>query len=217
MENDRKQFAVLGLGRFGFGILETLYKQGYEVLVADVDGNKVELASKMSTLAMQIDFRDEHSMNDLGLNNYDVVIVAIGEDLETCIMASIFAKEKGAYVIAKANNNMQKIVLEKMGVDRVVLPEKEMGERLATNLVTTNVIDFINLSESFGIAEILPLQEWVGKNLIESNIRATHKVNIVAIKKNDQKIIVTPAATHKIEEGDRLVVIADSTVISQLS
>lgn len=218
MTKRNTQFAVLGLGRFGFGILETLYNEGYDVLVADNDMTKVELASNFSTSAVQLDFRDESAMESLGLNNYDVVVIAIGEDLETSIMAALFAKEKGAgYVIAKAKNNTQKLVLEKIGVDRVVFPEKEMGSRIAINLITTSVIDYINLSDKFGIAEVYPLKKWVGKNLRESNIRAEHSINVVAIKKNDDSIIVSPYADQVIEETDKLVIIAESSAISSLN
>ncbi len=213
-----KQFAVLGLGRFGQSVVKTLYNQGFDVLACDKDENIVNEMSKYSTAIIQGDVKDEAVIKRLGLNNYDVVVIAIGEDLETAIMATLLAKENGGkYVIAKGKNASQRSVLLKVGADRVILPEKEMGERLATNLITTNVIDFITLSDKFGIAEIEPIKKWIGKSLVGANIRAEFNVNIVAIKRKNVKIIVNPRPTEEISEGDKLVVIGENSDIQKVT
>lgn len=213
-----KQFAVLGLGRFGQSVVKTLYAQGYDVLACDINMEVVNEMSKFSTLVLQADVRDESVVKGLGLNNYDIVIVAIGESLETSVMATLLAKENGAkYVITKAKNLSERTVLLKVGADRVVLPEREMGEKLATNLITTNVIDFITLSDKFGVAEIEPLEKWIGQTLIKANIRAEYHINVVAIKRGDVKIIVTPKPTEEILVGDKLVVIGENIDIQQVA
>lgn len=212
-----KQFAVLGLGRFGKSIVNTLVENGYDVLCVDNNIEIVKEVSKFANHVVQADVTDEHALSALGLNNFDVVIVAIGDNMESSIMATLMAKEKGAeLVIAKAKSMIQKSILEKVGADRVVLPEKDMGVRIATNLITTNVIDFINLSEKFGIAEIEPKKEWIGVSLQKSNIRAESGLNIVAIKRNN-KIIVSPKAEEVIIQNDILVAVGENSDIQRLS
>ncbi len=217
MYNDKsRQFAVLGLGRFGQSVVKTLYDKGFDVLAVDNDMDIVNEMSKYSTLVVQADIGDENVIKNLGLNNYDVVIVAIGSDLETSVMATLLAKESGAKnVIVKAKNLSQKTVLLKVGADKVVLPEREMGEKLAINLITTNVIDFINLSDKFGVAEIEPKTRWIGQTLIKSNIRAEYNINVVAIKRQNSEVIVTPKPSEVIREGDKLVVIGENEDISR--
>lgn len=214
-----RQFAVLGLGRFGQSVVKTLYDKGYDVLAVDKDIDIVNEMSKYSTLVLQADVGDETVVKNLGLNNYDVVVVAMGANLEKSVMATLLAKENGAKtVITKAKNQSEKTVLLKVGADRVVLPEREMGEKLATNLITTNVIDFINLSDKFGVAEIKPLEKWIGETLIKSNIRAEYNINVVAIKRGDDAdIIVTPRPSEVILEGDKLVVIGENADISYVT
>lgn len=212
-----KQFAVLGLGRFGQSIAKTLLENGCHVLVCDKDIDSVNEMSKYAVHAVQADCMDRNALEELGLNNFDVVIVAIGENLEASLMATLIAKEKGVpFVITKARNETQRTILEKVGADRVVLPERDMGIRIATTLVTTNVIDFINLSDKFSIAEIEPKREWIGKSLQKSNIRAATGLNIVAIKR-DNKVIVSPTATEIIFSGDLLVTIGENANIQRLS
>lgn len=212
-----RQFAVLGLGRFGQSIVMTLIENGCDVLCCDKNIEAVKEVSKYANHVIQIDVTDEHALNSVGLNNFDVVVVAIGNNMEAGIMATLIAKEMGVeLVIAKAKNLIQKSILEKVGADRVVLPEKDMGVRIATNLITTNVIDFINLSDKFGIAEIAPKPEWIGKSLQKSNIRASSGLNIVAIKR-DNKVIVSPKAEEIIFANDVVVAIGENSDIQRLS
>lgn len=211
-----KQFAVLGLGRFGQSIVKTLTHNNCEVLACDSDANRVHEVSQFATHVVQLDFTDEFAMKELGLGNFDVVILAMASNLEASIMAAMMAKENGCkYVLSKANSYLQKDILEKLGVDRVVLPEREMGEKIALNLINNNILDTINLSEDFSIVEITPIIKWVGLPLRKSNIRAEYGLNILAIKRNN-KIIVSPKPEEVILENDILVAIGELSDIQRL-
>ncbi len=210
-----KQFAILGLGRFGQSIAKTLVDNGCDVLCVDKNTDAVNEMSKYASNVTRADVADVHAMSALGLNNFDVVIIAIGENMEAGIMATLIAKEMGVQnVITKAKNEIQKSILQKVGADRVVLPEKDMGVRIATSLITTNIIDFISLSDKFTIAEIEPRKEWVGKSLKSSNIRAEHRLNVVAIKRNND-MIVSPKAEEIIEKDDILIIIGATADIQK--
>ncbi len=213
---DRKQFAVIGLGRFGESVVRVLVENGFDVLACDKNKDIVQKVSKIATHVIEADIKEPGVLDKLGLNNFDVVIICIGNDLEASIMCIMKAKEKGVKsVVAKAQTVIQKDILQKIGVDRVVLPEKEMGVRVATNLITTSVIDFITLSEKFAIAEVDPLDRWKNLSLIDSNIRAEASLNIVAIKRNKQ-IIVSPRPTEIIQDGDILVVVGENKDIQKV-
>ena len=147
-----RQFAVMGLGRFGQSLVRTLVENDCDVLCCDKDIEIVNEVAKYGCHAIQGDVTDIHVLEQFGINNFDVVIVAIGEDMQSSILATMMAKELGAkFVIAKAKSDIQKSILEKVGADRVILPEIDMGSRIAKTLITTNVIDYINLSEKFAI------------------------------------------------------------------
>ncbi len=211
------QFIVLGLGKFGKSIVSTLVDAGMDVLAVDRDADVVQEVAKIATHTVKADVRDLHALNALGLNNFDVVIVAMSSDTEASLISVMVAKEKGAkFVLAKASNKIQKDILEKVGADRVVFPEKEMGEKIAKSLMDSSIIDYINLSDKFSIAEVAPLQKWIGLTLIESNIRQKFDLNIVAIKRAS-KILVNPRPTETINTGDVLVVIGDNADIRNLS
>ena len=212
-----RQFAVLGLGRFGQSLVKTLIENDCDVLCCDKDIEIVNEMAKYGCHALQADVTDVHVLDQFGINNFDVVIVAIGEDMEGSILATMMAKELGAkFVIAKAKNDIQKSILEKVGADRVVLPERDMGVRIANTLITTNIIDYINLSDKFAIVEIQPEKNWVNKSILDSNVRAKYGLNIVAIKRQNH-IIVSPLPSEVIEEKDILVVVGKNDVIQRVN
>lgn len=212
-----KQFAVLGLGRFGRSIVQSLSNFGCDVLCCDKDINIVSEMSKYSTRAVQIDVTNEEALLSLGLNNFDVVVIAIGGDMEASLMATLIAKEIGVkYVVTKAKSLRQSAILQRIGADKVVLPERDSGVRLATSLVTSNVFDYISLSDEFSIAEISPINDWINCSIKDSNIRAKYKLNIVAIKR-DGDVIVTPSPDEVVYETDILVVIGETDRINNLS
>lgn len=207
---NKKQFAVLGLGRFGQSVVKTLTENGYEVLCCDKNPELINQIAPFATDVVQADISDEGALREMGINNYDVVIIATGDSLESAVMATMAAKEMGVKtVIAKAKDIKQSNVLYKVGADKVVLPERDMGIRLATSLITSNLLEIINFSEDYSIAEIAPKNEWVNKTLADSNIRATTGFNIVAIKRG-RNVIVSPLPTETIISNDILVIIGSN-------
>jgi trk system potassium uptake protein TrkA len=216
MVMDLKQFVVLGLGRFGSSLARTLYGLGYDVLAVDEMEEAVQEISESVTHAVQADATDESILRSLGLRNFDVAIVAIGSIIQSSILISMIVKELGVkHVVAKAQSELHAKLLYKIGVDRVVFPERDMGIRLAHNLVSSNVLDFIELSSDYSIVEMAALDEWQGKTLKDLDFRRKYGLNVIAIKRNGE-MNVSPRAEEKIEENDVLVVIGDNERITRL-
>ncbi len=214
---NKKQFAVLGLGRFGQAVVKTLSENGYDVICCDKNPELVAQITPYATDVVQADISDEGALKEMGLKNCDVVIIATGDSLESAVMATLTAKELGVEtVIAKAKDKKQSNVLSKVGADKVVMPERDMGRRLATSLITSNIIEIINFSDEYSIAELAPKSEWIGKTLAGANIRANTGFNIVAIKRGSTAI-VSPMPTEKINEGDILVIIGSNDKIQKYS
>lgn len=211
-----KTFAVIGAGRFGSSLARTLHELGHEVMIMDFNDEIIQSVSEYVTHAVVVDVMDEAALRELGLSNFDVVIVAIGSDTEASIMATIMAKELGAKkVIAKATSDFQGKVLRKVGADRVIFPEIDMGIRVAHNLVSTNVLEFIELSPDYGIIEITALSTWVGHTLAQINLPSKHKINVIAIKNKDE-INIAPSSDVIIKSNDSLVIVASTTAITKL-
>ncbi|KAB3535416.1 TrkA family potassium uptake protein [Alkaliphilus pronyensis] len=202
-----KQYVVIGCGRFGSSVAKTLYKMGNDVLAIDGDEEIIQNISEEVTHAVQTDATDEHALRSLGIRNFDVAVITIGSNIQSSIMTTLIVKELGVkYVVAKAQNELHAKVLYKIGADRVVFPERDMGMRVAHNLIASNLLDYIELSPEYSIIEITALEEWEEKSLLDLNIRSRYGINIMAIK-HDNKINVSPTATDIIYKGDVLVVI----------
>lgn len=212
----KKQFVVIGLGRFGTSVAKTLYSLGNDVLAIDVDEETVQNISDSVTHSVQADATDENTLRSLGIRNFDVAVVTIGSDLQSSVMVTLLLKELGVdHIIAKANSEIHAKVLYKIGADRVVLPERDMGVRVAHNLVSSNILDYIELSPDYSIAEIANPKAWQGKTLQELNLRANFGINIVAVKK-DNDINVSPMADDKLEAGDVIVAIGCADELNKL-
>ncbi|MDF2607561.1 MAG: potassium transporter Trk [Bacillales bacterium] len=203
----KKEFAVIGLGRFGGSICRALSKEGMEVLVIDNDEEKINEYASIASHAVVADSTDENVLKSLGIRNFDHVIVAIGDNLKASILTTIILKELGVeYITVKAQNDYHEKILKKIGADNVVHPEREMGERIAYKMMTKNVVDYLELSDEYSLYEFTATEKIANKTIIELNIRAKYGINIVAIKRgNDMNI--TPQATEAIHEGDILIVI----------
>lgn len=211
-----KQFVVIGLGRFGSSIAQTLYSLGNEVLAIDTDEETVQSISNSVTHAVQADATDEATLRSLGIRNFDVAVVTIGSDIQSSIMITLLCKELGVkYVIAKAHNEMHAKVLYKIGADRVVFPERDMGVRVAHNLCSSNILDYIELSPDYSIMEIEAIREWEGKSLRELSMRSRYGINVMAIKRNND-INISPTAEDVIKHGDVLVVIGGTEELKVL-
>lgn len=212
-----KQFIVVGCGRFGSSVARTLYQMGHDVLAIDADEDIVQHISEHVTHAVQADATDENSLRALGIRNFDVAVITIGADIQSSVMATLIVKELGIkYVVSKAQNEMHAKVLYKIGADRVVFPERDMGVRVAHNLVSSNILDYIELAPDFSIMEISALKEWHGKTLQDLNIRAKYGINVMALKKKNNEINVSPIARDVIEEGDIMVVIGHNNDLMKL-
>ena len=212
----KKTYVVIGLGKFGTAVASRLFALGNEVLAIDMSAEKVQRAEPYVTCAVIGDARDEDVLRSLGVNNYDCAVVAIGTDLATSVIVTLNLKDLGLpRVLCKATDEIQKKALEKVGADRVVVPEREMGIKLAQALTSSSVLDFIELSSDYGIAEVTVPEKWVGKTLRELNIRAKHGVNIIAIR-DGASINVTPDADQPLKAENVLVAVGKNEQLSGL-
>jgi trk system potassium uptake protein len=204
----KKQYAVIGLGRFGASVAKSLCALGFEVMAVDASEERVQEMSTIVTHAVQADTTDEEALRALGIRNFDVVVVAIGEDIQASILTSLILKEQGvSTLIVKAQNELHGKVLKRIGADKVVYPERDMGARVAHNLISPNILDYIELSDDYSIAEISATPQMVGQTLRQLDIRAKHRCNVMAIKSNNGSMNIAPFADDRIGETDILVVV----------
>ena len=204
---DSKQFAVIGLGMFGKSVASALNEMGYEVLAIDADEEKVQDFSNVIPHVVQADTTDINSLKALGIRNFDVVIVAIGQNLQANILTTLLLNELGvANVVSKAQSEIHGKMLLKLGAARVVYPERDMGVRLAHSLVSSNVLEYIQLSPDLSIVEVSAPGSIVGKTLVEANLRARFEINVVAIKHGGE-LFVPPNPEKAINAGDTLFVV----------
>ena len=211
-----KQFVIIGLGRFRSSIAKTLYSLGNDVLAIDKDEDIVQEIADSVTHAVQLDATDENALRALGIRNFDVAVVTIGDNIQSSIMATLLVKELGVkYIIAKGHSDLHAKVLYKIGADRVVLPEKDMGVRVAHNLVSANILDYIELSEDYSVMEIQVLDEWSGKTLNELRLRSKYGINVMAIKRGDE-VNLSPSAEDIIEDNDVIVAIGSAEDLNRL-
>ena len=212
---ERKQFAVIGVGRFGGSVARTLSRMGYEVLAVDIDENQIENIMHDVTHAVQVDALDFEAIKSLGIRNFDTVIVGIGGNLHASILVTVQLKELGVKrVVAKAMDDLHGKVLEKVGADRVVYPERDMGVRVAHYLVSTNVIDYIDLSSEYSIIEMQVPEGLIGLSMGDAGLRARYGVTVLAIRRGNE-VIVSPGADQVLEEKDILVVLGSTEDIRQ--
>lgn len=202
-----RQFVVIGCGRFGESVAKTLYKLGYDVLAVDKDINLIQDISEHVTHAIQADAEDENSLRALGIRNFDVAVITIGSNIQASIMATLIVKELGVKkVIAKAQSEIHGKVLYKIGADKVVFPERDMGVRVAHNIISSNILDVIELMPDYSIIEVVALQEWENKALFELKLPNKMGVSVMAIKSGD-KINISPYADDIIKAGDVVVLL----------
>jgi trk system potassium uptake protein TrkA len=212
----KKQFVVIGLGRFGSSIAKTLYSLGNEVLAIDSDEDVVQGIADSVTQAIQAEATDEATLKSLGIRNFDVAVVTIGADVQSSIMITLLVKELGIkYVVAKAQNELHAKVLYKIGADRVVFPERDMGIRVAHNLCSSSILDYIELSPDYSIMELTAIEEWEGMSLRELNMRNKYGINVMAIKRGSS-INVSPQADDIIKPNDIMVVIGGTEQLNYI-
>lgn len=211
----KKEFAVIGLGRFGGSICRALAEQGMEVMAIDKDEDRVNEFAMIASHAVVGDTTDESVLKGLGIRNVDHVIVAIGDDIQSSILTTLILKELGVnHITVKAQNDYHEKVLRKIGADQVVHPERDMGKRIAHNIVSNNVLDYLELSDEHSIVEIVASEKLDGNTIIGLDIRAKYGINIVAIKRGSE-IIVSPQANEVIYTKDLLIVIGADVDINR--
>ncbi|NGU20086.1 TrkA family potassium uptake protein [Clostridium perfringens] len=211
-----KQFVIIGLGRFGSSVAKTLYALGHDVLAIDSNEDLVQEISDSVTHAVQMDATDENALRTLGLRNFDVAVVTIGANIQASVMATLLVKDMGIkYIIAKGNSDLHAKVLYKIGADRVILPEKDMGVRVAHNLVSSSILDYIELSPDYSIIEIESPKEWYGKSMKELSLRSKYGINVMAIKRNNE-VNISPDADNVINKDDIVVAIGSAEDLTKL-
>jgi trk system potassium uptake protein TrkA len=207
------QFAVIGLGRFGSSLAKELVELGCEVLGIDKKEKVIDEMSEFLTHAIIADTIDEEALRSIDIRNFDCVVVAIGNDIQASILTTILLKELGVKkVVAKALSVLHGKVLSKIGIDRVIFPERDMGVRVANQLVSPNLLDYIELSDEYTIAELSATRKIAGLSLKELDTRARYGCSIVAINKK-KDVIIAPTAEDVVEEGNVMVVIGTNEQI----
>lgn len=212
----KKQIAVLGLGSFGISVAVALQQLGCDVVAIDHDMERIDDIADKVTYAIQGEIGDEDLLRSLGTKNFDGFVVASSENLEGSIMATLEAKEMGIpYVLCKARDLRHAQVLRKVGADAIVFPEEEMGRKIAKNLMSANLADWIELSPDYSIVETAVPARWVGKTLKELDVRRTYEVNVVGIKKGNL-VEITPDPEMPLEEGVILMLIGSNEALEKI-
>lgn len=213
----KKQFIVIGMGRFGQSVAKCLTNLGKEVLAVDSSAELINDVAPYVTHAVQADATDEKSLTALGIKNFDVAVVTMGENMQASILITMMCKEMGvSFVLAKAQTELHAKVLRKTGADKVVFPERDMGMRVAHKLADSSVLDYVEIADDLRIMEIAVIDAWLGKDLSSLNFRQKYGVNIIAIKKLNKEINASPHGADIIEKGDMLIVAGNKESISKL-
>lgn len=219
-----RQFAVIGLGRFGFSVAKTLGGKNCQVLAIDIEEEKVQDISEFVTRAVQIDATDEKALKAVGIEDVDLAVVAIGA-IEASILITLSLKELGIKdIVAKAAGADHGKILERVGATRVIFPERDMGSRLVNSLLAPKILDYINLSDAYSILEMVPPRGFIGRSLREIDVRAKYGLNVIGIKKPakegrekaGERVNFSPKADDVIREGDVLIVIGPNENIEKM-
>ena len=212
-----KSILVIGMGRFGRHLAKKLLELGNDVMIVDKDASVIDQYSTVFTDSQIADCTNENVLRALGVNHFDICFVAIGDDFQSSLVITALLKEmKAKFVVAKAKQDIQADLLIRIGADEVVYPEREMAEKLAVRYNASNIFDFIELTKEYAIYEIPVPDAWLGKTISEINIRAKYKINIIAMKvNNDLKLL--PGADYRVTNADHMVVIGKAADVFKLS
>ncbi|MEW8973974.1 MAG: TrkA family potassium uptake protein [Tissierellaceae bacterium] len=211
-----KSFAVIGCGRFGSSLAKTLFELENEVLAIDKNPNTIQEISEYVSQAVEADATQELALKELNIDRFDVVIISIGSDMEASIVATLIAKELGAKnIISQAQSELHGRLLKKIGADKVIFPEMDMGIRVAHNLTSSNILDYIQLSPDFSVLEIAVLESWHQKSLAELRIRNKYGINVIAVKRGAE-IIASPSPDFVLNNYDIIVIIGSSEDVKKI-
>jgi len=212
-----KSMLVIGLGRFGQHLAATLLELGNDVMIVDEDEKNLEPLVPYATSSKIGDCTNPEVLKSLGISNFDVIFVCIGTNFQSSLEVTSLIKEMGGkYVVSKATREIQAKFLLRNGADEVVYPEKDIAENCATRFSMNHVFDYIELSEEYGIYEITPLPEWIGKSIRESNIAARYRVSILGIKKDSDESQIMPPADYVIQADEHLMVLSSHETVEKL-
>lgn len=224
-----RHIVVIGLGRFGSAIAEVLSNKDCEVLVIDKDEKKIEKMEPVATQALVLDATDEEALKEAGIKDFDVAIIAVGQDIEASILITMLLKELGVKeVVTKAVDQLHAKLLRKIGCDRVVFPERDMGQRLAESLISPKIFDFIELSSTHSLIEIDAPKSLEGKTLRDAELRFKYGVSVIAIKRKipiikedgdtefKETTIISPSADEEIQQGDRLCLLGKDEGLARI-
>lgn len=204
-----KSYAVIGLGRFGTKAAECLYEYGADVLAIDIDEELVNNIADKVTRAAVADAKDKKDLHRLGVNECDCVIIALGSNLAASVLITMNVKALGVKnVICKAHDDIHREILEKLGADKVIIPERDAAEKTVRALISPDFLDFVELSDEYGIIQIAPPKSWVGKEIRELTIRNKYNVNIIAVTDGEKTRVSIPA-DYKIEADINLVLLGE--------
>ncbi|MDC3414686.1 TrkA family potassium uptake protein [Aquibacillus sp. 3ASR75-11] len=217
MKTEKKEFVIIGLGRFGGSLCKELTDTGIEVLAIDKNRELVQEYASIASHAVVVDAIDEGSLNSLGIRNFDCAIISLGDDLESSILATLLLKEMGMKQIwVKARNENHQKVLERIGADRIIHPERDMAKRIAHHIVSDKIVDYIELSKNHSIVEVVASDKIAGKNINDIHIYEEYNCNIIAVKKNEHHLIMLPSPNEKIVEGDILILMGENSDLNRL-
>lgn len=210
---DKKQFAILGLGRFGSSMALTLEKMGYEVLAVDKDETIIENMAEILTHVVNFDIRDARALDQVGISNFDTVVISAA-NLDSSLMATMLCAERNIpEIVVKAIDERHAEMAKKLGATKIIFSERDTARRVAMHLVSENVVDYIEIAANISVLSLDAPKKIIGKNLIESNLRSAYNVNIIAIIRNNQTI-VTPPPTHIFAAGDKIFVVGTQAALS---
>lgn len=214
-----KSFIIIGLGRFGSNVARTLSESGNEVLAIDAREDRVSRIVDDVTHAIVGNATDESVLKSIGVRNFDCAIVSLSDDMQGCVLVTMLLKELGCpFVVSKATSELHMRILEKVGADKVVYPEKDMGMKLAMGLAQTNVLEFIEMSDDYMIAEIETPLKWVGHTLKELGLRKTVGINVMAIKDNEtRKLEISIDLDVPFKKGDTLIILGRTDAVKSLT
>ncbi|MCR4678392.1 MAG: TrkA family potassium uptake protein [Lachnospiraceae bacterium] len=212
-----KSIAVLGLGKYGISLAKNLYNMGADVLVADDDPDVLKEMVGNCTTAIKADLEVEEEILALDLKNMDIVVVAMAGNLSASILAVTIAKEKGVpLVVAKSSGERMSSILRKIGADKIIIPEESSGFQSARILLSDTLLDYFKVDDNLSMIEMRPEEKWVGKSLIDLNLRKKYNMNVVAIKKgSDNWQIIDPS--KPLPADSRLLIVIDTESLSKLN
>ena len=211
-----KSYVVIGLGRFGAEMATKLYECGEEVLAIDTDENLIDKIANRVTRAVAADARDPDVLRKLGVEGFDRAVVAVGSDLAASALITMNLKVLGVpYILCKAHDDTYREILERLGANQVIIPEREMADKLSLGLTSAGVMEYIELSDKYGIVEMLPPESWLGKSIRQLDLRNKYGANVIALRQ-DEKLSIPPDIDTPIGETSNLVMLASYEMINQI-